>query len=124
MLASFNIGALNNSSLFYSLEHFLSKDPTNEELTAKSQCLLVFFICKGLELVLKTITNEEDSLPEYDPMYCAMHGAKEAFHIFLSYFPEKLNTVGGCEGFDWVGAQEKKVSHLNQRFSFDFWGIN
>ena len=121
MLASFNGGlATNNSRLFYLINQFLSKNPSNEDLHTKSQCLIAFTLRRVLESLLKIFDSEELGTSELGLMKCGIEGVKGGFRFLLAYVPKDLNNVGGCEGFDMnVGfqgaAQRKMVMKINTR---------
>ena len=120
VLASFNGLATNNISLFYLVNQFLSKNPSNKELQTKSQCLLVFALRKALEGLLKIFDSEKMETIELRLMKCGVDSMKDGFRFVLAYIPKDLNNVGGCEGFDMnVGfqgaAHRKMVMKTNTR---------
>ncbi len=122
LLSSINIGIMNDSSLFNFVEDFLANNPTNEELNTKVQCLVVFFMRKGLEKALNIFIRDQDSIDEFNIMQCGLNSLKEGFQIILSQFPEQLSDAGGCEGFDmktgsWAATQQKKGKQPDARFN-------
>ena len=121
--AVLNVVLTKNSSLFNIVEEFLSKHPTNEELSTKAQCLLSYLLRNTLEFLINF--ESKDEIP---PIQCGIDGIKEGFRMMLPYFPKDLNTVGGCEGFDkkWEVAQkDKKLNQLmmtSLKLPLNHWG--
>ena len=118
VLARFNGLITNSSSLFYLINQFLSKNPSN--LETKSQCLIALTLRKVLEGVLKIFDSEELGTSELGLMKCGVDFLKDGFRLVLAYVPKDLNKVGGCEGFGMnVGfqeaAQRKMVMKTNTR---------
>ena len=102
VLARFNGLVTNSSSLFYLINQFLSKNPSN--LETKSQCLIALTLRKVLEGVLKIFDSEELGTSELGLIKCGVDFLKDGFRsvdiwanaisIIMKDAPSRLRRLG------------------------------
>ena len=102
VLASLNNG-LSDTPLLQFIDQFLARNPTNKELSTKSQCLLVLFIRKSLDYVLHVLQSDRKSVEEWGPALCAVDLTIDGYRMILDYIPMKVSNAGGCEDFAAIG---------------------
>lgn len=99
--------SLNNVSdtpLLQFIDQFLARNPTSEELSIKSQCLILLFLRKSVDYYLNIIIEEKETAEGTGPVQCAVNSMIDVFRIFLKYIPTQVsNVVRGCEDFAAIG---------------------
>ena len=102
VLVSLNHGSIDTPLLHY-IDKFLARNPTNEELSTKSQCLLLVFLRKSLEYVLYILEREQCKAKETGAVECAVDLMIGGYRMFLEYIPTRVSNVEGCEDFAAIG---------------------
>ena len=114
ILVSLNNGS-DDTPLFHYIDTFLARNPTKEELSIKSQCLLVIFLRKSLEYVLHLLRSDRMSVDNAGPATCAVDIMAEGLSILLEYIPTQVSNAGGCEDFAVIGYRAKGVAQLRSK---------
>lgn len=125
VLVSLN-NRVSDTPLLQFIDQFLARNPTNQELSTKSQCLLVLFFRKALEFVVGVLKSDRKSVEEVGPASCAVDFMADGFRVILEYIPVQISNVGGCEDFAMIGYRgvAQEVKRLRMSTLFDSLGIN
>ena len=82
---------------------FLARNPTKEELTNTSYCLILAFLRKSLDYVVFILERDQHQAKGAGPMECGITFMIDGFHLFLDYIPTRVSNVEGCEDFAAIG---------------------